>query len=112
MPRADVRGHDDDGVLEINCVAETVGELAVLKYLQQDVEVIRVRLLDFIEQYDAVRRALHALGELSTLFIAYVSGRRADQLRNRVLLHEFGHIEANQRLLTAEHELRERARDL
>src|SRR5437016_10604831 len=110
MPRADVRGHDDDRVLEIDGIAETVSELTIFKYLQQDVEDIRVRFLDFIEQYDGVRRALHTFGELSTLFIANVSGRRADQLRHRVLLHELGHVEADQSLLGAEHELRERAR--
>src|SRR5207244_8478656 len=47
---------------------------------------------------------------LPALFVAYVSRRRTDQLRNRVLLHELGHIEADQSLLDAEHELRERAR--
>ena len=41
VPRADVRRHDDDRVLEVHRVAETVGELAVFKDLQQDVEDIR-----------------------------------------------------------------------
>src|SRR6266567_4564577 len=68
-----------------------------------------MRLLDFVEQHYRVRCALHALGKLSALFVAYVSRRRTDQLRNRVLLHELGHIEADQSLLDAEHELRERA---
>jgi len=31
VPRADVRRHDDDGVLEVDCVAEAVGQLAVFK---------------------------------------------------------------------------------
>src|ERR1700730_14388180 len=33
MPCANVRGHDDDGVLEIDGVAQTVGQLTVFKYL-------------------------------------------------------------------------------
>ncbi len=111
VPRADVRGHDDDRVLEVDRVAEAVGQLAVFKHLQQDVEDIRMRLLDFVEQDDRVRRALHALGELAAFFVAHVSRRRADQLRDRVLLHELRHIEADQRLLAAEHELRQGARD-
>ena len=53
--RAQVRGHDDDGVLEVDLVAETVGQLAVFKHLQQDVVDVRVRLLDFVEQDDRVR---------------------------------------------------------
>ena len=47
-PRAEVRGHDDDGVLEIDGVTEPVGQLAVLEHLQQDVVDVRVRLLDFV----------------------------------------------------------------
>src|SRR5580658_2771779 len=46
--RAQVRGHDDDGVLEIHLVAQAVGQLAVFEHLQQDFVNIRVGLLDFI----------------------------------------------------------------
>src|SRR5581483_760345 len=111
VTRADVGGHDQDGVLEVDRVAESVGELAVFKDLQQDVEDIRVRLLDFVQQDDRIWRALHPLGELSALFVADVSRRRTDQLGDRVLLHELRHIEADQRLFGAEHELRQGARD-
>ncbi len=111
MTRADVRGHDDDGVLEVHRVAQAVGELSVFKYLQQDVEDIRMRFLDFVQQDDRIGRALHALGELTAFFVADVSRRRADQLRDRMLLHEFRHIEADQRFLAAEHELRQGASD-
>ena len=111
VPRADVRRHDDDGVLEVDRVAEAVGQLAVFKNLQQDVEDIRMRLLDFVEQDDGVRSALDAFGELAALFVADVSRRRADQLRDRMLFHELGHIEADQSFLGAEHELRQGARD-
>ena len=108
---AQVRGHDDDGVLEIDLVAETVGQLAVFKHLQQDVVDVRVRLLDFVQQDDRVRVALHALGELAALFVAHVSGRRTDQLGDRVLLHVLRHVEAHQALLAAEQEAGQRARD-
>src|SRR5205823_13458066 len=99
MPRADVRGHDDDRVLEIEGIVEIVSELTIFKDLQQDVEDIRMRLLDFVEQHYRVRSALHALGNLSALFVAYVPRRRPDQLRNRLLLHELRHIEPDQTLL-------------
>ena len=36
VPRADVRGHDEDGVLEVDGVAQAVGQLAVLKDLQAE----------------------------------------------------------------------------
>ena len=109
---ADVRGHDDDGVLEVDPVAEAVGQVAVLEHLQQDVEQIRMRLLDLVEQDDRVRVALHLLGELPALLVADVSGRRADQLRHRVLLHVLRHVEADQRVVAAEQEVGDRARQL
>src|SRR2546421_232484 len=52
--RAQVRGHDDDRVLEVDGVAEAVGQLTVLKHLQQNVVNIRVRLLDLVQQNDRV----------------------------------------------------------
>ena len=97
--------------LKSTVLPEAVGQLAVFKNLQQDVEDIRMRLLDFVEQHDGIRCALDAFGKLATFFVANVSRRRADQLRDRVLLHELGHIEADERFLAAEHELRQRARD-
>ena len=109
MARADVRGHDDDGVLEVDRVAEAVGELAVFKHLQQDVEDVGVGLLDFVEQHDGVGRTLDALGELAAFLVADVSRRRTDELGDGVLLHELRHIEADERLLAAEEELGEGA---
>src|SRR6185312_11072783 len=111
VTRADVGRHDDAHVLEINRVAQTVRELSVFQHLQQDVEHIRVRLLDFVQQDNRVGRPLDAFGELSALFVAHVSRRRTDQLADRVLLHEFRHVEANERLLAAEEELRQSARN-
>ena len=55
VPCAKVRSHDHDRVLEVDCVAETVGQLAVFKHLQEDVVDIRMRLLDFVQQNDRIR---------------------------------------------------------
>jgi len=112
VPRADVRGHDENRVLEVNRVAESVGQLTILKNLQQDVEDIRVRLLDLIKQNHRVGRTLDALGELAALLVAHVPRRRTDQLRDAVLFHVLRHIEADQRLVGAEEELRQAARHL
>src|SRR6185369_7693258 len=70
-----------------------------------------MRLLHFVQQDDRVRSSLHAFGELPAFFVAHISRRRTDQLRDRMLFHELGHIEADQRLLAAEHELRQGARN-
>ena len=110
--RADVRRHDHDHVPEVDLAALRVGQLPVLEDLQEDVEDVRVRLLDLVEEHDRVRLAAHGLGELAALVVADVAGRRADQPRDRVLLHVLGHVDLDHRVLVAEQELGERAREL
>ena len=109
---ADVRGHDHDRVAEVDRAPLGVGEPAVLEDLEQDVEDVRVRLLDLVEQEHAVRLAPHGLGELAALVVADVAGRRADQPRHGVLLHVLGHVDPHHRVLVAEQELGERAAEL
>ncbi len=46
-----IRGHDDYGVLEIDKTTLVVGQPAVVQHLQKDVEHIRMRFLDLIEQH-------------------------------------------------------------
>src|SRR3712207_7747006 len=46
----DVRGHDHDRVAEVHRAPLGVGEASVLEDLEQDVEDVRVRLLDLVEQ--------------------------------------------------------------
>ena len=108
VARADVARHDDDGVLEVDLAALGVGQTTLLENLQQDVEHVRMRLLDLVEQDDRVRLAANQLGELAALVEADVAGRRADQARDRVLLHVLGHVERDERVLAAEQERRER----
>ena len=49
-PRADVRSHDNDRVFEIDGIAQGVGQDAVFENLEQHVENVGMRFLDFIEQ--------------------------------------------------------------
>ena len=79
MPRTQVRRHDDDRIPEIHRIAQAVGQLAVFKDLKQDIEDVRMRLLNFVEQDHRIGSAAHALGHLAALFIAHVAWRRADQ---------------------------------
>ena len=106
--RPDVRRHDDDGVLEIDHAAFAVGQAAVVHHLQQDVEYIRMRLFDLIEEHDRVRTATNLLGQLSAFFVADISRRRADQACDGMLLHVLGHVDAQQRVLVVEQEFGER----
>ena len=111
-PARDVRGHDQHGVLEVDRAALAVGQAAVVHHLQQHVEDVGVRLLDLVEQHDAVGPAADRLGELAALVVADVAGRRADQARHGVLLHVLRHVDADHRVLGVEHELGQRAGQL
>ena len=109
--RADVRRHDDDGVLEVDFAALRVGQTPVFEHLQQQVEDVGMRFLDLVEQHDRVRTAAHGFGQLTAFFVADVSRRRADQTRDRVLLHVLRHVDADHRLFVVEQELGDAARD-
>ena len=110
--RADVRGHDQDGVAEVDRAALAVGEAAVVEHLQEHVEDLGVRLLDLVEQDDRVRPPAHRLGQLAALVVADVAGRRPDQPRHGVPLLVLGHVDPDHRPLVVEHELGERAGEL
>ena len=81
---------------EIGLAAVVVGQRAVIHDLQQQVEHIRMRLLDFIEQQHAVRMLVDRLGQQAALIETDIARRRADQARHRMPLHVFGHVEAHQ----------------
>ena len=109
---AEVGGHDEHGVLEVDRAALGVGEAAVLQDLQQRVEDVGVGLLDLVEEHDRERLAAHRLGELAALLVADVAGGRADEAADRVLLHVLAHVELDQGALVAEEELGERLGEL
>ncbi len=100
---ARVGGHDDDRVLKVHVAALGVGNVAVVQDLQQDVEHIRMGLLDLVEEDDAVGLAAHLLGELAGLVVAHVARGRADDAGDGELLHELGHIQPDQGLGGVEH---------
>lgn len=106
--RADVSGHYHDCAAEIRRPAVGGGQRALLKYLQKQVEHVRVRLFHLIEQYHGVGGAAHALYQLTLLLVAHISGRGAYQLGYGVLLHEFRHVEADYALLVPENGFRQR----
>jgi hypothetical protein len=76
---AGVGRHDDDHVAEIGLAPVVVGQRPVVHHLQQDVEDVRVRLLDLVEQQHAVRLLGERLGQQAALVEADVARRRADQ---------------------------------
>ncbi len=94
-----IAGHDDHGILEIHGAPVAIGEPAVLEDLQQNVEHVAVRLLDLVEQHDAIRPPAHGLGELPAFLKPDVARRRADEPADGVLLLVLRHIQAHHRVL-------------
>ena len=72
-----------------------VGDAAIIEHLQQNVEYIRMRLFDFVEEDDRIRLPADRLRQLAAFFITNVTGRSTDQPRNTVLLHVLGNFEAH-----------------
>ena len=71
-----------------------------------------MRLLDLVEQDDAVGLAPHRLGQPAALAIADIAGRRALQRRDGVRLLELRHVDGDHVLLAAVERLGERERGL
>ena len=71
-----------------------IGDATVVEHLQQHVEHVRMRLLDFVEQNHRVRLPPHGLGQLPAFIVTDITRRRADEPRDAVLLHVFAPIEA------------------
>ena len=107
--RAEVAGHDDDRVVEIDRAALTIGQATIFEDLQQRVPDVGVRLLDLVKEDHAVRAAADGFGQLTAFLIADVAGRRAKQAANGMLLVVFAHVDANKRVLIVKEEFGERA---
>ena len=73
-----------------------IGQLAVIHDLQEDVEQVRMGLFDFVEQKHAMGMLIDRVGQQAALVETDIAGRCADQARNRVALHIFRHVEADQ----------------
>ena len=110
--RADVAGHDDDRVAEVDLAALGVGQGARVEHLQEDVKDLRVRLFYLVKQQHRVRPVAHQLGEGSALLVADIARRRADDFADAVLLHILRHVDADERLFVVKHKLGERFGEL
>ena len=99
---AQVTGHDDDGVLEVDSASLRVGETSVVEHLQQGVEDIGVGLLYLIEEDYLVGLSPDGLCELSALVVADVSWRGSDQTRHAELLLVLAHVDSGHHRLVVE----------
>src|SRR5436190_2336139 len=106
--RTDVAGHDDDGIFEIYGAALAIGKPAIIEHLEEDIKNIMVRFFNFIEQHHAIGAAADGFTELPALFVADVTGRRADEPSHSVFFHVFAHVNADHGVFVIEEEFSER----
>ena len=110
--RAQVRGHHDHRVAEVDRTPLTIGQTAIIEHLQQHIEHIRVGFLDLVHKDHAVRPAAHRLGQVAALLVTDITRRGTDQAGHGVLLHELRHVDTHHRLFGVEQELGERLAQL
>ena len=102
----DIGSHDQDGVLEIDRAAFVVGQAAVVKHLKQDIEHIRMSLLDLVEKHHRVRLASYRFCKLTAFIVSHIARRRSHEAAYRMTLLIFAHIDACHHVLIIEEELR------
>lgn|GEM_PF-5726133 len=104
---AEVRGKDDDGVVEPGRLAAAVGEATFAADLKEEIEGCRIGLLDLVEED-------HGEGLLANLAReqALASIRAAEEAFGGMSARIFAHVEANQAILAAKEQGRERAGEL
>mmetsp|Transcript_11213 Transcript_11213/g.31355 ORF Transcript_11213/g.31355 Transcript_11213/m.31355 type:complete len:202 (+) Transcript_11213:279-884(+) len=100
---SDVRGEDDDGVLEVDDAALRVGHPSIVQDLQQDVEDVPVGFFNLVKENDGVWAPAHGFGELAALLVSHVSWGSSDQPADGVLLHVLGHVDADHGGLRVKH---------
>ena len=110
--RTDVRGHDDDGVLEIDRSPLPVRDPAVIEHLQQHVEHVRCAFSISSKSTTEYGLRRTASRKLAAFLVTDVSRRRADQSRDGVFLHVFAHVDPDHGVLVVEQKFRERAGQL
>ena len=102
---AQVRSHDQHCVSKVCAATLSIGQTTFFKNLQQRIEHIRVRFFDLVEQHHREWLASHSLCQLTALFVAHITRRRADKATDGVLFHVFAHVESDQRLFVTKQKL-------
>src|SRR2546425_5687538 len=90
---ADVRCHDDDRVLEIDCSSLTIGQPAVIQDLEQHVEDVAVRFLHLVKKDHGKGPPPDGFGELAAFFVSDIARGCADEPGDGVLLLVLGHVD-------------------
>ena len=78
MLATDIRSHHDNSIFEVNSSTLSISQAAVIQYLQQNVEYIRMGFFHFIQKNHAVWFAADLLSQVAAFFVADIAGRRTD----------------------------------
>ncbi len=98
---AEVGGHQNYRITEVDFPAFAVAHKAPVKHLIEQVHHIAVGLFHFIQQHHAVRALAHRLSQNTALAVANVARRGTLELGHGVRLLVFGEVDGNQRLFAA-----------
>ena len=88
--------HNQDDIAEIDILAVVIRQASVVHHLQQNVEQVRMRLFDFIQQQNGMAMLIDGVGQQTALIETDIAGRRTDKPRYRMAFHIFRHVEADQ----------------
>ena len=94
--------HDDYSIFEVYLSALSVCNVTIIKNLEHYIKYIGWCFFDFIEKNNAVRFSSYFFCKLAAFFVSYISRRRTDHFRHRMLLHVFGHINSDHSVFIAE----------
>eukprot|EP00052_Salpingoeca_macrocollata_P017098 m.138431 g.138431 ORF g.138431 m.138431 type:complete len:427 (-) comp20267_c0_seq1:1212-2492(-) len=103
--RAEIAGHNDDGVSEVHAMALGVGQMPIIQHLQQKIGDLAVSLFKFVQQHHRIRAAPHSLRQRPALFIAHITRWGAYQPGHAESLHVLAHVHSHKRILRVKHKL-------
>ena len=97
---AQIGGHQNDGVAEVDYPPFAVAHKAPVEHLIEQVHHVAMRLFHFVEQHHAVRAFANGFGKYATLTVTNVAWRRAFQLGNGMRFLVFRKINGDKGFFT------------
>ena len=89
-----VGGHHQYHVTEVRFASVVIGQRTVVHHLQQNIEHVRVRFLDFVQQQHRMWMLDDRISQQTALIKTNVSRRRTNQTADGMAFHILGHIKA------------------
>src|ERR1700690_1782267 len=84
-----------------------VSKAPVIKQLQQGIENLGMCFFDLVKENHRIRPSSNRFGQLPTLLIADVTGRRPDEPRNCMPFLVLGHVDPGHGCLVVEEKFRQ-----